>query len=122
MGMPLEQYYSEIIGPILAEFKENFSCLHKGFSAVHAVDSLAAHIFLELEERDRTAFEKSGFDPEAQINDISFRNRLADINNPFQLIRDVAKANKHAKLTQGDPRVNGSADISAEGIGFGQGG
>ncbi|MBY6056780.1 hypothetical protein [Leisingera daeponensis] len=109
----------------MSEFRDEEGALHKGFNAVSAVDAYAAHIHSELVSLGKDPFEMLNQGVAGDRNDTHFRGVLAAANGNFRVIRDVAKANKHAFLTKGNPKKlasNGSGDTVSVSIGWGQGG
>jgi hypothetical protein len=54
-------------------------------------------------------------------NDSNFRHRIAGNCTGFRIILDVAKANKHAVLTKGQPMVKRSDQIVSQSKGYGIG-
>lgn len=108
------QFNEEIIKPTLAEFDDNFSCVRRAFLAVAVVDALAAQIYAQAIENDINPFDFLGWHedgPPKKPSDSAFRQRIAENYSGFLIIRDVAKANKHALLTLGQPLVDRSDQI-----------
>ncbi|MDX8462368.1 hypothetical protein [Mesorhizobium humile] len=56
-----------------------------------------------------------------QRNDSYFRQRIADGCDAFRLIRDLAKANKHAELVKHKPLVSSSDQAISKPMGYGLG-
>lgn len=54
--------------------------------------------------------------------DSAYRAALAARNQDFALLRDIAKAQKHVRLTQGNPLVSQASQITSRPIGYGEGG
>ncbi len=123
MARPTKEFKDTILQPTLKDFSERYDQLHVAFAAVAAVDAYAAHIFYEAKDMGVDVLAELGFDPsERGRNDDSwFRSEIAKRNREFRVLRDVAKANKHAFLTQHQPIVNGSADTQLEARPFGMG-
>jgi len=121
MAMPLGHFRSEILQPNLADLNDGYGPLHSGFNAVAAVDAYASHIFHDLENSGRDPFKEIGVEQPKNNDDGAFRYALAKKCPDFELLRDTAKANKHAKLTQHSPVVNGSGDTEIQSVGFGKG-
>lgn len=118
------KFNNEIVVPTLAEFDADFSCLRRAFLAVTVLDALAAQIYAQAVEHNINPFELLGWhrcgDPSDQ-NDSTFRHRIAGSCSGFEIVRDVAKANKHAILTRGNPMVNRSEQIVSQSKGYGLG-
>ncbi|WP_152986874.1 hypothetical protein [Pseudovibrio sp. POLY-S9] len=121
MAKPLDKFYGEILNPTLTDFKSEPEMLHRGFNAVAVVDSYSAHIFQELLTKKKDPFVEIGAPPQ-RGDDSKFRNELAKQDPNFRLLRDIAKANKHARLYQHSPKVNGSDDTQQKSLGWGEGG
>lgn len=121
MAKPLDKFHREILQPTLSDFKKEPAMLHRGFNAVAAVDAYSAHIFQELISKKKNPFSEIGSSV-SKGNDSTFRNELAKQDQSFQLLRDLAKANKHARLDRHDPKVNGSDDTQQKSLGWGEGG
>ena len=52
-------------------------------------------------------------------NDTFYRGALAARDHGFALLRDIAKAQKHVRLTRGSPQVNQASQITARPIDYG---
>jgi len=118
------KFNEEIVKPTLAEFDAEFSSLRRAFLAVAVVDALAAQIYAQAVENDIDPFEFLGWHKEGKPknpSDSAFRHRIAEICTGFQIIRDVAKANKHALLTLGQPLVKRSDQTVSKAKGYGLG-
>ncbi len=119
-----KQFNREIVEPTLAEFDKEFSDLRRAFLAVAVVDALAAQIFEQANEQGINPFDllephEEGDPPKPR--DDEFRKRIAQNCHAFSIIRDVAKANKHAILIQWNPEVKRSDQIVSKAIGYGRG-
>ena len=88
------------------------------------VDALAAHFYAQAVELCINPFDLLGCrekrDP-ATVDDTDFRHRIAEDCPSFGIILDVAKANKHAVLTRGEPQVKRSDQTVSKSSGFGLG-
>jgi hypothetical protein len=103
-----------VVLPNVEDMQTNYGNLRASYNAVAAVDALAAHVYQWCKEHNPTAV--------ANLRDDShYRAWLAKQDDDFGLLRDVAKAHKHVVLTQGKPRVSGSADVSVKGLGWNEG-
>ena len=96
--MPLSprEFVETIVRANLEKFDAHNGDLRHAFNAVAAIDALAAHLFHWCCENRRD--EVAGID-----NDSQYRKLLAGRNEDFRILRDAAKAFKHAKLDQGNP-------------------
>ena len=106
---PLE-YVDEIIRPNLADLEKDEGNLRHALNAVHAVDALAARIYVAAGGRDGTGAR----------GDDEYRKMLADRHGDFALLRDLAKAVKHAELDRGTPIVGSASQVEVKAIGLGQ--
>ncbi len=122
MAMPLGHFREEIVQPLVDEFENEDAALHRGFAAVSVVDALAAHIHREVVGQGQDPFKIFNQPIESRRDDTGFRAELAKLNPNFKILRDVAKANKHAFLTQGNNvEVNGSGDTAVVRMVYGEG-
>ena len=121
MARPTKEFKENILEPSLNEFRERHEELHLAFAAVAAVDAYAAHIFREATDMEVDVAGRLGFDIKEGrgLDDSWFRNEIAKKHRHFAVLRDAAKANKHALLTRYTPIVNGSGDTQLEARGFG---
>jgi hypothetical protein len=110
--MDPRQHYDEIVEPNLRELDENFASLRHAFNAAAAVDALAAHIYWWCAENNPEEVAGIG-------SDIEYRYGLAKADSSFALLRDVAKANKHVRLTQSKPMVRSADQSAVMGVGYG---
>ncbi|WP_173983019.1 hypothetical protein [Magnetospirillum sp. SS-4] len=102
-----------IVSPNLRELREGYGDIRHAFNAIAAVDALAGHIWRWC--RDHAPQEIVG-----AKNDIGFKQRLAEANADFALVRDMAKAQKHVHLDHGAPALKGADQIEARRMGWGQ--
>jgi hypothetical protein len=102
------------VRPNLTEFHERFDDLRCAYNAVAAVDALAAQIFVWA-KANAPAWVR------ASKNDITYREELSKRSEAFAFIRDVAKAQKHAVLEWGQPKVRRSDEVISKPIGYGEG-
>lgn len=118
------KFNDEIVLPTLDEFHRDFSSLRRAFLAVATLDALAAQIYAQSVENDLDPFELLGWNEKGaplRSDDIEFRHRIAEDCESFGIIRDVAKANKHAALTRGTPRVRQSEQVRSQSMPYGLG-
>jgi len=110
--MDPRQHYADIVEPNFREFAEHFDSLRHAFNLAAATDALAAHIYW-------WCVENKPHEVVGVRDDSAYRDKLAEADSSFALLRDVAKAHKHVKLTRGTPMVKSSEQSSAKGVGFG---
>lgn len=120
MAIPLLEFKRLILEPNLNSLMLVHDKLHIAFNAVSSVDSYSAHLFQAIQEVGVSPMSILSGEVRGD-NDISFRELLAAHSKDFGLIRDVAKANKHAILFRGNPQVNGSGDTILKPRPFGTG-
>lgn len=108
------EFNAEVVAKNIADFHADYASLRLAFNAVASVDALAAHLCEWC--RANAPHELAGGD------DTAYREALARRNSSFELLRDVAKAQKHVRLTRGNPKVNLASQTSSRGVGFGEGG
>lgn len=109
---PLE-YLDQVVRPNLADAHAHYSDVRHCFNAVAAVEALAAHIF-------HLCLSSAAAEVAEVTRDTDYRDRLARRNPDFELLRDVAKAQKHVELTQGTPLVSGAGQVGQRSLGWGQ--
>lgn len=102
-----------IVRPNLKDLGEGYGDVRHAFNAIAAVDALAGHIWRWC--RDHAPQEIVG-----AKNDIGFKQRLAETNADFALVRDMAKAQKHVHLDRGAPALKGADQIEVRSLGWGQ--
>ena len=107
--MTPREFLDQVVRPNVADFHANYGSLRHGYNAVAVVDALAAHIFWYIRNAP------------AQGDDTAYRATLASRNHDFRLLRDIAKAQKHVRLTKGVPQVVRAEQVSARSISYGEG-
>ena len=113
--MTPREFLDGIVRPNVDDFHANYGDLRYAQNAIGAVDALAAHLYVWAKTNAPAAV--------ASVNDDShYRAILAARNQPFALLRDIAKAQKHVHLTKHSPRVTRANQITARPIGWGEGG
>lgn len=105
--MTPREYIEAVVRPNLADLERDEGDMRHALNAVHAIDALAARIFVEAGGRAGTGAK----------DDSHFRKSLADRNESFALLRDLAKAVKHAALDRGTPKVGAVSQVEAKPIG-----
>jgi hypothetical protein len=105
------QFLEKVVRPNITEFYANIGSERHAYNAVAAVDSLAAHIYVWC--RDNAPAEIAGIQ-----HDSAYRGTLAGRSPDFALLRDVAKAQKHVRLTRGNPEVKTAAQVTMRSLGW----
>jgi hypothetical protein len=113
--MTPREFVAEVVCPNVAEFNVHFGSLRAAYNAVAAVDALAAHIYVWCTVN-------SPAEVKEVKDDTDYRERLAkrDSGGNFRLLRDIAKAQKHVRLTQGNPLIKLAEKVTARPMGAGQ--
>ena len=109
--MNISEFLTEVVRPNVAEQEMAYTDQRKAFNAIAAVDALSAYLFHWCEDNN------SGLLDGAE-SDLDFRNNLALENPSFELLRDLAKANKHMRLTRGSPRVSSATQSEVKDLGW----
>ena len=113
--MPARAFLDSIVKPNVAEFKQSFADLRHAYNAISSIDSLAAHMFEDLSASGHASVN-------AISSDSHYRQTLATQDVAFLHVRDIAKAQKHVRLTQHNPVVTSADQISSRAVGWGEGG
>lgn len=112
--MTPREFLDQIVCPNMAAFDAPRDHLRHAFNAVTAVDALAAHIYNWASANKPEAVEGA-------LDDSAYREILANRDGQFRLLRDMAKAQKHVRLTRGNPQVLGADQFQARALGWGDG-
>ena len=104
-------FYDYLVSPNLAEFRHNSVSLTAAFNCIMSLDALCSQIYLFKKERGETD----------ASDDTQFRNKLAEENVHFGLIRDISKSLKHGELTRGNPLVRYAHQTAIAEKGYGLG-
>jgi hypothetical protein len=112
--MTPREFLDQVVSPNVADFHVNYSSLRHGFNAVAAVDTLAAHVYVWCTTN-------APGQVYGATSDSVYRKALASLQPDFDLLRDIAKAQKHVHLTQGTPQVTDAEQMSARTIRYGEG-
>jgi hypothetical protein len=120
MALSAHRFRKLILEPVIAEYMRDFQEFHRAFSAIAAVDAYAAHIFTEAIEREVDVAEKLSLTTQDVRDDSTFRQAISNKYRNFMILRDLAKANKHAQLSRHAPLVSGSDQVSAKVKGWGE--
>jgi hypothetical protein len=107
------EYLNDVVRPNLEELEAEFASIRRANNAVSSVDALAAHLF---EWCKANAPHEVG----SARDDTAFRENLAKRSESFRLIRDIAKAHKHVRLTRGSPLVSAAAQTNVRSLGWGE--
>ena len=99
----IRDFYRSVVVPNVEFLEANFGDMRASFNAVHAVDALSAHVYQIANEMNLLGASPSR-------DDSAFRQTLSEKNEYFQLLRDVAKAQKHIVLTNYKPLVKDSRE------------
>ncbi|MGZ8285680.1 MAG: hypothetical protein ACXW27_04375 [Allosphingosinicella sp.] len=108
-------FLNDVVRPNVADFHQNFGDLRLAHNAVASVDALAAHLYVWLKANAPNAV--SGI-----VDDSAFRAELANRDEMFRLLRDIAKAQKHVHLTRHNPLVTQASQVASKPVGWGEGG
>lgn len=108
--MTPREYIEAVVRPNLADREKDEGGLRHALNAIHAVDALAARIFVAVGGREGTGAK----------DDTLFRKMLAEQHADFALLHDLAKAVKHAMLERGSPIVGSASQVEVKAIGWGQ--
>ncbi len=104
--MSPQEFLESVVLPNMDEFSKGDD-LRRAFNAIAAVDALAAHISQNVSPQEK--------------DDSRFRQNLADKNEDFKLVRDMAKAQKHVRLDRGNPVLKEADRIKLRSLGWGEG-
>jgi hypothetical protein len=110
---PLE-FLESVVRPNIKDFSEHFGDLRRCFNAIAAVDTLAAHIYEWCKKNAPS-------DVAGDKDDSSFRDRLAQSNRSFRILRDIAKAQKHVSLKRGEPIIDHAREVRSKRRPYGTG-
>ena len=114
--MTPREFLNTLVRPNLAEFHQRYDDLRLAFNAVASIDAMAAHLYHWCV--NNMPNELVGLRRE----DDGYREHLAGKHADFALLRDIAKAQKHVRLTKGTPQVQAAAQMNTRAIGWGEGG
>jgi hypothetical protein len=116
--MTPREFVAEVVRPNVAEFNVHFGSLRAAYNAVAAVDALAAHIYWWCKTN-------SPAEVKGDEDDDSYRKRLAGCDKAkgdgnFSLLRDIAKAQRHARLIYGSPLIKSAEQVTARSMRAGE--
>jgi hypothetical protein len=109
--MTPRQFLDEMVRPNVSDFHRHIGSLRHAFNSIAAVDALAAHIYRWCEVNAPTVIA-------SVADDTAYREELSR-DGHFRLVRDIAKAQKHAHLTRGHPRVERTEQVVSRSMRFG---
>ncbi len=112
--MTPQEFLETVVRPNVGDFHSDFADLRRAHNSISAVDALAAHLYVWATINNPPAVASSS-------DDTVYRAELAARNQDFALLRDIAKAQKHVRLTRGNPQVNHEAQVTSRQIGYGEG-
>ncbi|MSO77513.1 MAG: hypothetical protein EXQ87_11515 [Alphaproteobacteria bacterium] len=105
------EHLEQIVLPNMGELRTNFENDRYAFNAAASVDALAGHLYWWC--CARAPHEVAGVP-----DDSAYRARLAQANAEFALVRDIAKAQKHACLIYRTPQVSTAAQVQTRSLGW----
>lgn len=117
-----QQFLEEVVQPNLVEFEAAVSNVRLAFNAVASVDALAAHIYVWCRENSENSNDAKKEIACVKTDDSYYRAKLASECPEFELLRDIAKAQKHVRRKWGNPQITGDDKVMSSQIGYGEGG
>ena len=112
--MTPRDFWMRVAAPNIADFHANFADIGHAYNAAASIDALAAHIY-------DWCVTHAPAEIVGVRDDAHYREMLAQCNDHFALLRDIAKAQKHVELDGGNPKINLVSQISRRPIGWGEG-
>jgi hypothetical protein len=112
--MTPREFLEVIVRPNVRDFRENCGSVRHAYNAIAAVDALAAHVYVWCAVN-------ASANVRGVHDDTEYRARLAARDGDFSLLRDIAKAQKHVRLTKNPPAVERADQVAARTIGYGEG-
>jgi hypothetical protein len=112
--MTPRQFLEQVVQVNVAEFHRDEADMRLAYNAVASVDSLAAHIYVWCSANAIA-------DVDGSPDDTMYRDKLWSLNDDFQLLRDIAKAQKHVKLNRGKPIITEAKQIGVRPVVWGEG-
>lgn len=110
--MSPRDFLAAVVQPNVDNFEREIASLLMAFNAIAAVDALAAHIFAWCQVHKPA-------EVDGLRDDSEYRASLSRRDAEFALLRDVAKAQKHVRLVQGQPKVSLASQIRTDAPPFG---
>jgi hypothetical protein len=105
----LTEFVQTVVRPNIVEFHENYADTRRAYNAISALDALAAHVYTWAKMKEPSAVTEIA-------DDSLFRGELAKRDRNFALLRDIAKAQKHVRLTNGKPLITDASQSLSENI------
>lgn len=105
-------FFEYVVVPNIRDLKKDPLELRLAYNCVMSIDSFASHIYEFLEGQPSVRKMK---------DDSEFKQVLAKTCFPFEIIRDVAKAQKHVKLTRGSPQTSEAKQMKHGKMSYGEG-
>ena len=104
--MTPREFLEAVVRPNVDAFHDDISSVRHAFNAINAVDALVSHLYVWASSNAPKVIAGTK-------HDSAYRNRLATSNQQFGLLRDIAKAQKHVRLTQGNPTIGHFDQLSS---------
>ena len=117
--MNASDYLLEVVSPTLSEAESEPLSMRRVLVLIAVVDALAARVYQHKLAAGDSIKDSAG---KAVRDDSGYREFLSSKDPNFRLLRDLAKAQKHAKLDRGGPLVSSADQTKEVSVGFGQGG
>lgn len=105
--MTPREFLESIARPNLVDLQNQIGDRRIGFNAIFAIDALPAHIFWWC--KSNAPHECYG-----QTRDDQMRAFFAKRNSEYSLVRDIAKAEKHVELIDGNPEIQTTHQIASD--------
>ncbi len=112
--MTPQEFLRTVVRPNVEDFHSHFADMRRAYNAISAVDALAAHLYWWATVNNPPAVASSN-------DDTAYRVELAARNQDFALLRDAAKAQKHVRLTRGNPQISHEAQVTSRQVRYGEG-
>lgn len=112
--MTPREFLDQVVRPNVADQKAAYGDFRKAYNAIHAVDALAAHIFVWCQAKAPQLV--AGL-----ASDGAYRGRLRARSPDFQLVSDAAKAGKHVALTLQPSTVKKADQVTPRVMAYGVG-
>ena len=112
-------YLDQVVSPSLEEAQNEPLSMHRVLTLVAVVDAFAARVFQHRSDNGPAVDFPKDMN---NHDDTGYRELLSRNSESFRLLRDLAKSQKHASLTQGSPKVTDANQTNVQSFGWGQGG
>ena len=107
--MTPREFLDTVVSPNMAVLDQEFGDLRLALNAALSVDALAGHIFYAASNSIHAK------------NDSDYREQIAIQHSDFRIMRDLANAIKHGRLTRFRPVVSGADKIVIKSLGSDEG-